>query len=405
MGDGTEPDEHNATRIGRRVAELRKLNGASQTALAMRANVSYSTIRKVESGDRAATPAVIAAVARALSVNVTDITEQPYGAWNASPESEQAAVPAIRRALVEGEDPDLDVPTRGLDQLRAEIGNLKEWDRAGRHAEVARSLPDLVRHLHRAHNDLPSQQQAAAAELLASAYSFAVIGLYRLGHLDLAHLADERARKLAAGGSDPLRAATAEWNHALILLFDGSYKAGLRTLGRAQEIVDQSPDMPAATAVRGALHLRAAILAARMTNRGLADDHLLEAQRLAAPGQEEANFYGTKFGLPNLNIHRVAVPVELADGTTAVSRASQVRLPDETAPSRAGHYWIDLSRGWLLHGDRKRTLASLEVARRIAPQVTRYHPQVHETVQSLAVSDKRTTASLARFAAWIGIRI
>lgn len=405
MEDGSTSEEYRATSIGRRVAELRKLNGASQTALALRANVSYSTIRKLESGERAASPTVVAAVARALNVNVTDITEQPYGAWNASPESEQAAVPSIRRALVEGEDPDLDVPTRDLRRLRVDVGQLKIWDRQGRHAEVAQGLPDLLRHLHRAHCDLPAEQRQAAAELLASTYSFAVIGLYRLGHLDLAHLADERARKLAASGRDPLRSAIAEWNHALILMFDGSYRSGLRTIGRAQEIVDQSTDESAATAVRGALHLRAAITAARLTDRDLADEHLAEAQRLASPGQDEANFYGTKFGLPNVDIHRVAVPVELADGTTAVSRAAKVRLPAATAPSRAGHYWIDLSRGWLLHGDRKRTLASLEAARRVAPQVTRYHPQVHETVQSLAISDKRSTASLARFAAWCGIRI
>jgi transcriptional regulator with XRE-family HTH domain len=405
MEDGSEPDERNATRIGRRVRELRNLNGASQTALAQRANVSYSTIRKLESGERAASPAVVVAVARALTVNVTDITEQPYGAWNASPESEQAAVPAIRRALVEGEDPDLDVPARGLRDLRAEVSRLKEWDRQGKHAEVARALPDLLRHLHRAHGDLPTRQRQVAAELLASAYSFATIGLYRLGHLDLAHLADERARRFAAGGSDPLRAATAEWHHALILLFDGSYRAGLRTLSRAEDLIDASSNDPAAIAVRGALHLRAAIMAARMTDRDLADGHLREAERLVAPGQEAANFYGTKFGLANIDIHRVAVPVELADGTTAVSRASMIRLPEGTAPSRSGHYWIDLSRGWLLHGDRKKTLASLEAARRVAPQVTRYHPQVHETVQSLAVNDKRTTASLARFAAWCGIRI
>jgi transcriptional regulator with XRE-family HTH domain len=393
-----------ATRIGSRIAELRKIHGATQTGLAMRANVSYSTIRKVERGERAASPAMIAAIARALGVNVTDITEQPYGAWNASPASEQAAVPALRQALVEGDDPDLDVPTRTVDQLRREVAQLKEWDRQTKHAEVARALPDLLRHLHRAHNDLPVGEQATAAELLAAAYSFAVIGLYRLGHLDLAHLADERARRLAGRGRDPLRAASAEWHHALILLFDGSYRAGLRAIDRASALVDESVDSPAASAVRGALHLRASILAARMTDAELADTHLTEAGRMAAPGQETANYYGTKFSATNIDIHRVAVPVEMTDGTTAVGRAAQIRLPGDTAPSRSGHYWIDLSRAWLLHGDRKRALDSLQFARRIAPQLTRYHPQVHETVQSLAVSDSRTTASLASFAAWCGIR-
>ncbi|MEO7196157.1 MAG: helix-turn-helix transcriptional regulator, partial [Pseudonocardiaceae bacterium] len=68
--------------MGRRIAELRKIHGATQQALALRANVSYSILRKVERGERAASPSFIAAIARALTVSVIDITEQPYGAHN-----------------------------------------------------------------------------------------------------------------------------------------------------------------------------------------------------------------------------------------------------------------------------------------------------------------------------------
>ena len=64
--------------IGIRIAELRKIHGRTQQALAVRAGVSVSLLRKVERGERAATHSVVAAVARALSVNVTDITGQPY---------------------------------------------------------------------------------------------------------------------------------------------------------------------------------------------------------------------------------------------------------------------------------------------------------------------------------------
>lgn len=56
-------NERSATRIGSRIAELRKIHGATQTGLAMRANVSYSAIRKVESGERAASPTMVAAIA------------------------------------------------------------------------------------------------------------------------------------------------------------------------------------------------------------------------------------------------------------------------------------------------------------------------------------------------------
>jgi len=187
-------------------------------------------------------------------------------------------------------------------------------------------------------------------------------------------------------------------------MFDGSYRVGLRSIARASTFVDLAPTGEAASAVRGALHLRAAILAARTGDTELADGHLSAAGEQVTPGQERANYYGTKFGAANVDIHRVAVPVELSDGTTAVTRAATIRLPRGTAPSRSGHYWIDLSRAWLLHGDRRHALDSLHEARRIAPQLTRYHPQVRETIHTLAVSDARTTNSLASFAAWCGIR-
>lgn len=396
--------ERHPSRVGLRIAALRKIHGATQHSMASRAKVSYSLLRKVERGERPASPSFIAAIARALGVSVLDITEQPYGVRGADPTSEQAGVPALRQAMVEGHDPELDTAPRSMDELRAAVAEIKEFDRRTKHAEVVQALPDVLRHLHRAIVDLSSDERPGAHEALASAYSYGVVALYRLGHLDLSHLADERARAAAVHGDDPLRAAVAEWNHALILMFDGAYPAGLRSVERAGAIVDLAPATLGALAVRGALHLRAAIIAARATNSDLAADHLMAARSLAANGQEEANFYGTKFGPPNVNIHDVAVPVELADGTTAVTQAAKVTLPSTTAPSRVGHYWIDLSRAWLLHGDRPQALRSLEHARRIAPQLTRYHPQVHETVHALAIQDARSTGSLRNFAAWCGIR-
>lgn len=397
--------EQHACRVGLRVAELRKIHGYTQQALAARANVSYSLLCKVERGERPASPSFIAAIARALDVNVIDITEQPYGVRNAHPHSEQPGVPALRQAIVEGDDPELDTSLRSLDDLRAAVAEVKEFDRRTKHAEVVRALPDVLRHLHRAVLDLPSSQRPGAHDVLAAAYSYAIVALYRLGHLDLSHLADERARAAALLGNDPVRAAVAEWNHSLILMFDGAFPAGLRSIDRAETLLGLAHPSSAVPAVRGALHLRAAIIAARATNSELAAEYLTAAQSMAVDGQDEANFYGTKFGAPNVAIHEVAVPVELTDGTTAVTRAARVKLPVHTAPSRAGHYWIDLSRGWLLHGDRRRALDSLYVARRIAPQLTRYHPPVHETVHILATEDARSTHSLPHFAAWCGIRI
>ncbi|MEU0505076.1 hypothetical protein [Nocardia sp. NPDC005998] len=171
----------------------------------------------------------------------------------------------------------------------------------------------------------------------------------------------------------------------MVLITDVRRLASSRAapINRASTFIDLAPSGAPASAARGVLHLRAAILAARIGDTELADSHPSAAVEQIRPGQERANYYGTKFGAANVGIHRVAVPVELSDGTTAVTRTATIRLPRGTAPSRSGHYWIDLSRAWLLHGDHRHALDSLHEARRIAPQLTRYHPQVRETVYAL----------------------
>jgi len=90
----------------------------------------------------------------------------------------------------------------------------------------------------------------------------------------------------------------------------------------------------------------------------------------------------------------------------AVTRAGQVEesgylrvLP----PSRAGHYRIEVARGWLYYGDRHRALGSLQAARRVSPQLVRIHPKVRDSVHVIARNEPRPSRELRSFAAWLGI--
>lgn len=74
-------------------------------------------------------------------MSVLDITEQPYGVRDAHPTSEQAGVPALRQALVEGDDPELDTSLRTLADLRAAVAKIKEFDHRTKHAEIVRAPP------------------------------------------------------------------------------------------------------------------------------------------------------------------------------------------------------------------------------------------------------------------------
>ncbi|MGW1743178.1 hypothetical protein ACWCPQ_30715 [Nocardia sp. NPDC001965] len=197
----------------------------------------------------------------------------------------------------------------------------------------------------------------------------------------------------------------AEYNRALILLSSGAYMGGQRIIEHAHAASEELATTADLLAVRGALHLRGSILAARALDTDAAESHLREAHGIAeAVAPTRYRNYGTGFRPSNVDIHSVAVPVELSDWTTAVTRAEQVRLPPSVAPSRVGHHYIDLSRAWLLHGDKQRALSSLERARAVAPELTRNHPQVHETVRALAHT-RRGTDTLARFAKWADVKV
>jgi hypothetical protein len=155
--------------------------------------------------------------------------------------------------------------------------------------------------------------------------------------------------------------------------------------------------------VYGATHLRSAIFAARMPNAASAWAHVDEARECALLLGEDANHYGLEFGPSNVAIHEVAVAVELYDGAEAVRRAGQVRLPGTVAPVRRGHYFIDLARGFLYNGDRVKSLEALQTARRVAPQQTRNHPMVRETVRMLVELERRRPKALSGFASWVGM--
>jgi transcriptional regulator with XRE-family HTH domain len=87
-----------ADSIGRRIARARKLREKplTQAGLAVIVPCSKSLIAQVERGHKPATPALIAAVARALNIDVTELTGQPYGAGNGHPpEQIHLAIPQI----------------------------------------------------------------------------------------------------------------------------------------------------------------------------------------------------------------------------------------------------------------------------------------------------------------------
>ncbi|MGH3928577.1 MAG: helix-turn-helix domain-containing protein, partial [Pseudonocardiaceae bacterium] len=150
-------------------------------------------------------------------------------------------------------------------------------------------------------------------------------------------------------------------------------------------------------------HLKSALVAARAANLVHANEHLNEARETAERIGADRDDYRLCFGPTNVRIWSVALAVEAGNGPEAIKRSQGFVPPPTIQRERAGQHWIDLSRGYLLAGDRDASLASLMTARQITPHQTRFHRSVAETVLSLARAERRRSDTLRSFASWMGL--
>lgn len=396
-------------RIGARVAARRKLAGMTGRQLADTAAVSYSLLSKVESGAVPASPAFTAAVARALGVGVATLTGQPY--QDETPQSDRVhqGIPQIRReatvyklAPTDGEH----VAARDLTALRQDVAESTRLRQAGRYGRLVTMLPGLLAELRAAMYLAKAPEKSQIFRLLAAAYDNARALTHQLGYTDLTAILVDRYEWAAAQSDDPLAICVGDTMRSAELTSVGEYAAAAAIVGGSLTrlgSVDLHRANPETISIWGYLHLQAALAMARAGNAVRAWEAHDEAARAANALGSDRNDYRLAFGPTNVGIWSVGLAVELCDHQRALTNAGRVRLPTNTVRVRASHHHIDLSRGWLYHGDRQQALACLLTARRIAPQYVRSHPQVRETLHALARSERRTNGTLREFASWAGI--
>lgn len=390
--------------IGQRIARFRKLRRLTQAQLADRAHVSHSLLSKVEAGLRPATPVLVAALAPALSVSVSELNGQPYFRDEPRPEPVHACIPALHGALARYDvllDPA--EPPRPVAQLRMVVEQVNRLRQAGNYTKLAAMLPALVDETTYAAHHATTGERSEMFRLLATVYFATHSVAYKLGYDQLATIAEDRIVWAAAQSDDPLLVAVANWTRCTSFLATGAatggagYAAGLKLLGQTRASLDDdlADADPALLSVYGALHLREGILAARAGNAGTAWAHIEAAGESVTRGARDTNpSYMLTCGPVNSRIVEVAVAVELGDGTEALSRAEGLVIPARFPAVRAGHHYVDLARAYLWHGSRNGALKALLAAERHAPQQTRHHPMTHETLGVLVQQRRRCPDSL-----------
>jgi transcriptional regulator with XRE-family HTH domain len=396
-------DDAEGERIGQRSAAVRKARGLTQLQLAQRIPCSKSLIAQVERGHKPATPSLTASAARALGARLEQLTGQPYE----DPQRGRvhATIPDIQTAMLSWDLPDEDLPVRSYDELAADVTQASALGRKARYAKLGRMLPPLLDELSTACHAADGTEREWLFGLLAEAYSGVTAIAYALGLFDLRSQAMDRVQWAARESGDPLRVGRTQWQRSTLFLQAAAYDRGMRLLDRVRHDLGEDlgrMDDPTLS-VHGAVHLRSAMFAARAGNAPTARAHLDAAADAARRLGRDANHYGLEFGPTNVAMHRLGVAVEMHDGPEVVRRTRRTRLPANVAPVRAGRWYMDAAKGWLDYGSREKAFTALQAARRIAPEQTRNHPQVRETVQTLIHLERYSKESLSGFASWIGL--
>ncbi|MEU4578907.1 helix-turn-helix transcriptional regulator [Nonomuraea sp. NPDC023979] len=377
--------------IGRRIAYYRSVAHLTQRQLAEAADIHLGTLLKIERGVRGASDSVVEALAAAIGIDPSLLLADRAQASSRI----VAALPTLSAAIAAYDLPD-DGPVRPLSELSAAVADTVTWRLASQYVQITRRLPDLLTELFRA----GPERDPAVAALTASALRSADAVAYKVGAYDLSARLIELMRWSSALANDPNLAATTAYVRTETFFAADAHQQGLRALELALD-AGPAPRAAPAIAARGALHMRAAVIAGRAGNASAADTHLAEARRLGDQ-VPEAIYGGTAFGPSSVRIHEVSVAVSL--GSDHVHRALDVARewappPDLPAERRSGFY-IELARAQLWSGLPDDAFESLKVARRIAPQHTRDHRWVREDAATLRRLKRGHAESLTGFAEW-----
>lgn len=384
--------------LGDRLRKLRRQQSLTQEELAHTSGVSQEMIAKTEQGRRHPRLTVLAKLAHALDVPLSElIDDRP----RLDGQREGASVLALRDALLSpsllpGADPapDDDGPTP-LPDLGSAVTRAGRLYWAGEFARLAAILPSLIGE---ARLTVRSAGPAACG-LLAQSYDQAALLLVHMGKEDLAALAAERAITAATGCDDELLHAMLRGTYAWVMLHQGRFADAEHLATSAASAIEPSFSAPDPhLAVWGNLLMTA--LAPAAAGGSDFTSYITLASAAAERLGRKVGIYQTSFG-PAL-VHMQACHAYAVSRDPAKALAAARRLhPGDLEGISYGRHLLDVAQA---HTDARHSHAATTVlaqARALAPVWFRHQGIARILVNDLCEQQKRMSRPLRDLAASI----
>ncbi|GII23700.1 hypothetical protein Pme01_32970 [Planosporangium mesophilum] len=288
-----------------------------------------------------------------------------------------------------------------LAEVRFGVERFVEMRLAPQYVGLAEELPSALPVYLRAYHAADGRRRADLARLLAQTFRAADAIADKFGFYDLSARIIGILNLLAEESGDGPTVAAAAYVRAELFFASGDCDTGRRMLERAAAAMTLDGGGPVAAAY-GALHMRAAVLAARAGRPDRARDHIDEAAA-AATHVHENIYTGTAFGPASVRIHHVSLAVDAGDPADALRIASGWVPPLAVPAERRSHFFVDLADAQARCGRDEDAVTTLQVARKVAPQHVRYHPQVKSTLLSLSHRFRSPPLALSELTRWTGV--
>lgn len=395
--------------FGQRVADLRRLRGMSQADLATAISRSESWVSQVERGVYPVERLnILQSLADALGVSVQELrADAPESAAPVQEAEPQPSLDQLRLALsghpalsdlfgvVEDEHVD-------LAELDTRVSRAWSLEHSGEYAELNAMLPGTLVDLEHASRLVCDGDRPKVLALLASAYQAAAATFARRDEPDAAWVAADRAITAADRAGQPLQAVAGHFRmaHAFMRLnqLAQAEHVALSAANALEPRVARPGAPPEELSLFGAMNLVLAMLRARENDRAGAKRYIARAREVAERNRVDRNDFNTEFGPTNVQLHALAVAVDVGDAGEALDIAADVDVSG-LSPERQARFWLDVGRA---HAQRRHVgdaVAAIRKAEALAPEQILGHRLTRETVALLVqLAGKRQPGELAELA-------